>query len=575
MKRSLNKIFLRRLTLLAIISAVLLGALLVRAERTILLNDLANKGEAIVRILAAVTLDAVMVHDYATVERYAADIVQDPTIVSLSIKRADGEVLVSLGDGNKQKHVLSISHPVTIGKEIFGEVHIALSTARVREISRNLLLATVAAVVFFHFLAVAMSNLALKKAVTLPLAALNKAIVTVRQGDLDQRIEIEEPTEFADIGHSFNKMAATIRDNFAELGKQQEKLQFEQNKLAAIVDSMADGLFVTDNNGVIISFNRAAEQITGYAAGEAVGEECVDLFRTTLCHDACALHYGGETIRNRETTLKTREGRLLQVTVSSAMLYDVEGSPVGGVQTFRDITADKKRQEMYCHTEKLAAIGQLAAGVAHEINNPLGNILGYARYIRPEEPAAEIERKAAVIIEQAKKCSDIVQGLLHFSRSSGAEPGPFDLNELIHRTINLVSYQADKQQTVIFFAGREQLHAFADLTKIEQVLFNLLLNALQAVGQQGNITIDSGRAGNNVYFTVTDDGPGIDEAIMPRIFDPFFTTKPVGEGTGLGLSICAGIVAEADGSIDVEPGEKGGTRFTVLLPAADAKKETA
>jgi len=575
MKRSLKTIFFRRLTLLAIFSALLLGALLVHAERTILLNDLANKGDGIARILAAVTLDAVMAHDYATVERYVADIVQDPTIVSLSITRADGEILASRGDEGRKEHTLSLSRPVTIGEEIFGNIHLVFSTERVRIISRNLMLATVAAVIIFHFLAVAMSNLALKKAVSLPLARLDKAILTLRQGDLDQQIYLEEPAEFVEIGNSFNEMAATIRKNFADIKQQQEKLRFEQGKLAAIVDNMADGLFVTDNDGIIVSFNHAAEQISGFSIDEAVGKKCADLYRTSLCKDACALNHAGETIRNRETTMKTKGGRLLHVAVSSAMLFDGDGEAVGGVQTFRDISEEKKRHEIYCHTEKLAAIGQLAAGVAHEINNPLANILGYARYIRSDAPAAEIERKVAVIIEQAGKCSDIVQGLLHFSRRSGAEPGSFDLNELIRRTIILVQYQADKQQTVVSFNRQESLHAFADPKKIEQVIFNLLLNALQALERKGNVLVDSGRAGANVYFSVSDDGPGIDEAILPRIFDPFFTTKPVGEGTGLGLSICAGIVAEADGSIDVEPGEGGGVRFTVLLPSAAKKEDPA
>jgi two-component system NtrC family sensor kinase len=574
MSRSLKNIFLRRLTMLAVCSALLLGVLLVRAQRAILLNDLANKGEAIARMLSAVTLDAVMVHDYATVERYVADIGDDPTIVSLSIRRADGEMLAYYEAAAPPKHVLPVSHPVTIGEERFGEVLIVFSTARVREISRNLLLATVAAVILFHFLGVAISNLALKKAVTAPLARLNHAIRTLRQGYLHQRIDIVEPVELAEIGASFNDMTATIRESFAKINRQRQDLQFEQAKLAAIVDNMADGLFVTDNDGVIIAFNHSAEAISGFAAGEALGKKCVDLYRTNLCRDACALHHAGETIRNRETTMKTRDGRLLQVTVSSALLFDAQGEAVGGVQTFRDITADKKRHEMYCHTEKLAAIGQLAAGVAHEINNPLGNIIGYARYIKPESPREEIERKTAVIIEQARKCSDIVQGLLHFSRSAGAEPGPFDLNELIRRTIDLARYQAARQLTVLTFTGREELTAFADPKKIEQVVFNLLNNALQAIKNQGQIRIESGRAGNNVYFSVTDDGPGIDEAIMPRIFDPFFTTKPVGEGTGLGLSICAGIVAEAAGSIDVESAAAGGTCFTVILPAAGAKKET-
>jgi len=571
MSPSLRTIFFRRLNLLAILTAALLAVLLVRAERVILLNDLTDKGESIARILAAVTLDAVMVHDYATVERYVGDIVRDPTILSLAVERGDGEVLAAYGNDNRRRHFIAITHPVTLGDEVFGEVRISLSTERVRTISRNLLLATVAAVILFHLLGVAISNSALKIAVTQPLARLNRAIRTLRQGDLDQRIDIKkpgEPAELAVIADSFNEMATTIRQNFDDIKRQQESLQFEQDKLTAIVDNMADGLFVTDNDGVIVAFNQAAEQISGFTAAAALGKKCTDLFRTTLCRDACALNHAGETIRNRETTLKNRDNRLLHVAVSSAMLFDAAGEAVGGVQTFRDITADKKRHELYCHTEKLAAIGQLAAGVAHEINNPLGNILGYARYIKEDAPAAEIKRKVAVIIEQARKCSDIVQGLLHFSRTSGAEPGPFDLNRIIRATMTLLRYQADKQQTVIAFNAPEPLPAFADRKKIEQVVFNLLLNALQAVARHGNVLVESGRAGRNVWFSVTDDGPGIGETALPRIFDPFYTTKPVGVGTGLGLSICAGIVAEADGSIDVEPGEKGGVRFTVLLPAA-------
>lgn len=568
MNRSLRHIFFRRLNLLAVVSAAVFGLLLVHAERVILLNDLQNKGESIARILTAVTLDAVMVHDYATVERYASDVISDHDIVSLVVKRADGEVLAAYSKKTEADHFFTISHPVMIGNEVLGEVHLDFSTERVRYISRNLLLATVAAVTIFHLLGVFISRSALKSAVIMPLDKLNLAIHTLRQGDLDQHIDIREPVEFADLGGAFNEMAVTIRETFDGLRQQQELVQFEQAKLAAIVGSMADGMFVTDNYGVIIAFNQSAEAISGFSEAEALGEKCTELYRTSLCEDACALNHAGETIRNKETTMLTKEGRLINVAVSSAMLFDTEGEVVGGVQTFRDITAEKKQHEIYCHTEKLAAIGQLAAGVAHEINTPLGNIMGYARYIKPDAPFGEIERKMAVIVEQARKCSDIVQGLLHFARSSGAEPENFDLNALISQSLIMVRYQAEGQRTALHFQGTEQLMGFADAHKIEQVIFNLLHNALQALEQKGNIWVDSGRAGKNIYFSVRDDGPGINEAIMHLIFDPFFTTKPVGQGTGLGLSICAGIVAEAHGSIDVEPVAEGGIRFTVLLPSS-------
>jgi two-component system NtrC family sensor kinase len=248
------------------------------------------------------------------------------------------------------------------------------------------------------------------------------------------------------------------------------------------------------------------------------------------------------------------------------MLYDSEKMPVGGVQTFRDITAEKKRHEMYCHTEKLAAIGQLAAGVAHEINNPLSNIIGYARLIKPGAKGKEIDKRVAVIVEQARKCSEIVKGLLDYSRSSGAEPNEFVLSALIEKVIAMVRYQAEKQGTRIDFKPSGEYSVYADAGKIEQVIFNLLLNALQTTPRARNIWVTTGRAGKNIYFSIADNGPGVEPEMHQKIFDPFYTTKPISQGTGLGLSICAGIVAEADGSIDIETRDGGGVVFTVLLP---------
>jgi two-component system NtrC family sensor kinase len=569
MPQTLKKTFFRRLNLLAILSALLFGLILVRAERLILTDDLHDKGESIAGILAAVTLDAVVVHDYATVERYVADIIKYPSITSVTVRRADHEILAQAGDAGGEG--LIVRRAVSIAGEPFGEVRVVLSTQRLDHISRLLLFSTIAAVILFHLLGMLMSSLALKKAVTRPLAQLNTAIDTLRDGDFNQQINLTEPAEFSAIGVSFNSMAATIRDNFEAIGRQQEALELEQNKLATIVNSIADGVFATDNEGVITAFNPSASAISGFAEAEAVGVKCSDLFRSTLCKDACALYHAGETIRNRETTITTRDDRVLDVSVSSAMLFDSRGEAAGGVQTFRDITAAKKRQEMYCHTEKLAAIGQLAAGVAHEINNPLSNILGYARYIKPDSKPETIQRRVEVIIEQAGKCSEIVRGLLNFSRSSGARPSVFVIQNIIDQVLKMVGYQVKNKRIEITFNQGRDLPVYADPGKIEQVIFNLIMNALQTEPPASNITITCGRAGNGVYCAIADDGPGIPPEIQNKIFDPFFTTKPVGEGTGLGLSICAGIIAEADGSIDVENRPEGGSVFTVILPEGAVK----
>jgi len=573
MSKSLKKIFFRRLNLLVFGATLLLALLLVQAERMILLGDLHNKGESIARILGAVTLDAVMAHDYATVERYVADIVNDQAINAVSITRADGEILASAGEHETSAEVI-VTTNVFLGQYSFAEVSISLSRKRVQIISRNLLLATVVVAFIFHLLGLLTSSIALKRAVILPLAKLNTCIKALQDGDYGQQVVITEPLEFMTIGNSLNEMAITIRSNFENIRKHQEKSQLEQNKLAAIVNSMADGLFVTDDKGIIISFNRSATAITGFPEGEAIGMQCCELFRTKLCKEACAVENEGKIIQNRETTLKNRAGQLLNVSVSSAILYDSKGKAAGGVQTFRDITEDKKRQEMYCHTEKLAAVGQLAAGVAHEINNPLSNILGYSRKIKLQTEPAELEHLVSVIVEQTRKCGDIVKGLLNFSRSSGSNPRIFNINGLIESVIEILAYQAKKKRTIIHFSPIEDFSVYADPAKIEQVLFNLLINGLQAVSDNGNIRVTTGIAGSNVYFTVADDGPGIPADQRQRVFEPFFTTKPVGTGTGLGLSICAGIIAEADGAIDVAASDEGGSLFTVLLPAGEpAKKE--
>jgi len=268
----------------------------------------------------------------------------------------------------------------------------------------------------------------------------------------------------------------------------------------------------------------------------------------------------------------TKDGRRLDVSVSSAILQDKDGERIGGVQTFRDISEEKKRHDLYCRTEKLAAVGQLAAGVAHEMNNPLGNIIGYAKMISPDEAPDRIPGRVEVIIEQARKCADIVRGLLDYSRTSVSEQNSVDPGKIVQRVAEVLSLQMKKKAVQLSLDLQELPRLSADERKVEQVIMNLALNAIQAVDQGGSISMHIRQDGDMARLEVRDNGPGIPQDLRCRIFDPFFTTKPVGEGTGLGLAICAGIIDELGGLIELGNPEQGAL-FIVSLPLGPKRKK--
>ena len=571
MNKPLKNTLYKRFSIILVGSVVVISSMVIRAERLLLTNDLQDKGDSIARILSSVTLDAILTHDYATIERYVNDIVKERFVNDIAIIKNDGVLLA----GSKflpAKHTLFTEYPIQMGSQQFGVVQISFSTSRIDTITWNIVFAAIALIVILHVLGLVLTNLVLNRTVLKPLDRLQQAIKTITDGNLNEQVEPAGPREFEEISSTFNSMAERLRRSFSEIKKSRQELDLERHKLAAIVASMADGLFVTDNDAIIVSFNNAAVRITGFATDDALGQSCEDLFRTSLCKDACALHHAGETRENVETSLITKDGRRLDVAVSSAILRDKDGSRIGGVQSFRDITAEKRRHELYCRTEKLAALGQLAAGVAHEMNNPLGNIIGYAKLITSDESQEKIDQRVMVITEQARKCSDIVKGLLDYSRTSTSEPSHLDLNETIKRVSEVLQLQISKKDINLILELQEFPMLMADDRKIEQVIMNLALNAIQAVENGGSVTIRTWQEENRVCLEVKDNGPGIPEELVNRIFDPFFTTKPVGKGTGLGLAICIGIIEELGGQIELDDSTEGAA-FIVSIPRQNSQQE--
>jgi len=227
-------------------------------------------------------------------------------------------------------------------------------------------------------------------------------------------------------------------------------------------------------------------------------------------------------------------------------------------------------RDQLVQSEKLASIGELAAGVAHEINNPIGIILGFAQILRrrtlKDNP---LYRPLCTIEREGLRCKGIVQGLLDFARQGRPEPRRVNINEVIEAACSLMAHQANSSKVQVTKKYASDLpNVVADENQLQQVFFNIMLNAYQAMPDGGQLRIASGLVGDKVHAIFADTGVGIPAENLNRIFDPFFTTKEVGQGTGLGLSISYGIVQQHGGTIEVDGKAGAGARFTVTLPAA-------
>ncbi len=332
-------------------------------------------------------------------------------------------------------------------------------------------------------------------------------------------------------------------------------------------DALSDGVLLHDRQGHILRANRALARLAGRPFERIIGQPWFEVIPAgPEPRGLCAAPTQGDLTPVAAAYDLSCEGqRTLHVTVSRPAESD--GSCVHVV---RDVTDERALQQQLAQAEKLAAIGELLSGVAHELNNPLTTIIGFSELLQeasvPEQVRADLER----ISRQAKRSSRVVQSLLTFARQSRIQLAEVDINNVLLQALEIAEPQLEAGAIQVDLHLETDLpQTLGDAGQLQQVFLNLFTNAQQAMGEltgERILRVESQSGAADLRVTVSDNGPGIPHELLRRIFDPFFTSKPVGEGTGLGLSICYGIVREHGGRIWAESEPGRGATFTVELP---------
>jgi len=395
--------------------------------------------------------------------------------------------------------------------------------------------------------------------------------------------------EIQSLAESFDIMAWTLKNHLAELSTARVTLTEQRQLLKTVLDATPDFVSLQDRDSVYRAVNKAFCRLVGKSEHEVIGRTDFDLFvprqaEANRQEDIGVLQSGEALIK--ENRIGTDKGeRWLHVV--KIPVCDPDGKVVGLLCSGRDITEFKQVQERLTQAQKMEAIGQLTAGIAHEINTPLGIILGYAQLLPEEvEPGSQIHTDLRTIERHAKICRKIVSDLLRFSRHTESTMTRLNVNQIIEEVLSVVEHTFNLERILLKRILEPTIPTVVgDEEKLKQALINLLNNGFDAVGADGVIVLSTSlnERDDEVVISVADTGCGVSAENIDRIFDPFFTTKGVGKGTGLGLSVTLGIIKDHGGRIEVQSplpssyfsgeldmqrqgGADKGTIFSIYLP---------
>ena len=346
-----------------------------------------------------------------------------------------------------------------------------------------------------------------------------------------------------------------------------------------LLESFPDLILVIDLNGRYSFVSSRIRDLLGCKPEDFLGKKVEELPDhspefVTVYRDVSS---GKKKVGTCEYGARHRDGSFRTMRAAASPLFDAAGRVSGVIVSVRDITLEKKMEQQIIQSERLAAMGQMIGGFAHELNNPLTSILGVAELLQDDETSEPVRKQLGILQQQARRAADIVQNLMYFSRPPASGRSRINLSELMQRTLALHSYSLRKNNITVDFLPEVSLPwVNGDPHQLMQVFLNLILNAEQAIREQrdrGTLRVRLTSDENSVIAIFQDDGGGIPAQILPSIFDPFYTTRRPGRGTGLGLSVSRAILREHGGNVEAAAAPGGGAVFTVTLPIASPAAE--
>jgi len=399
--------------------------------------------------------------------------------------------------------------------------------------------------------------------------------VKLRKKDGTAAVFLDSSRAVWDTSGNIIRYQGTLVDITEKRSMERELAQQEEFR-SRLLESFPDLILVVDLEERYTFVSSRARDLLGYLPKEMLGKKISGL--EDHSPDLASLYHtvvsGQQAFASAEYGARHRDGNWRTMRAAGSRLVDADGKISGVIISVRDITIERKLEQQVVQSERLAAMGAMIGGVAHELNNPLTSILGVSELLQDTETNETSRKQLAMLQQQARRAAEIVQNLTYFSRPPAPGKSRINLVEVVERTLNLHAYSLRKNNiTVDFLKETGVPYALGDPHQLMQVFLNLIVNAEQAIREardKGTLRIRLGKGDGAVWVSFHDDGPGIAKENLASIFDPFYTTKRPGRGTGLGLSICKSVMKEHNGSVEAANAVGGGAVFTVTLPVSTA-----